>query len=88
MKMFVALASMALVAAPAFAQSGGTPAGNGSSEPATQNGTASSGNSGQNANGERLICRRVEGGGAVGRMGSRRVCQTAAQWREGQRDDQ
>ena len=38
----------------------------------------------QPANGERLICRRVETGTAS-RMGSRRVCRTAEQWRASQR---
>lgn len=33
-----------------------------------------------NANGERLVCRRIEA--AVGRAGSRRVCLTAREWRE------
>ena len=32
------------------------------------------------ANGERLICRRIASGTAS-RMGSRRVCRTAAEWR-------
>ncbi len=32
------------------------------------------------ANGERLICRRISSGTAS-RMGSRRVCRTAADWR-------
>lgn len=87
MKMFVAFASLALVASPAFGQSSGTAAGGTTGGPATQGDTAeNSGNGGQPANGERLICRRVEGGGAVGRMGARRVCLTAEQWRAEQRN--
>ena len=39
----------------------------------------------QPADGERLICRRIEAGTAS-RMGSRRVCRTAEQWRATQRD--
>lgn len=38
----------------------------------------------QPANGERLICRRVDTGGAS-RMNRRRVCRTAAEWRAAQR---
>ena len=35
-----------------------------------------------NANGERLICRRIEA--TASRTGSRRVCLTAREWREHQ----
>jgi hypothetical protein len=83
MKMFVAFTALALAASPAFAQSGA--ATGSATAPAAQN-DQSGGNASatQNANGERLICRRVEAGGAVGRMESRRVCLTAAQWRASQ----
>ena len=40
--------------------------------------------SAQPANGERLICRRVDTGGPS-RMNRRRVCRTAAEWRALQR---
>ena len=85
MKMFVAFASLALLASPALAQTGtGTISGSGG-ELATQNDTPeSTGHAGQNADGERRICRRVETG-SQSRMTYRRVCRTAQEWRETQR---
>ena len=85
MKMIVAFASVALLAAPAFAQSG-TMSGSGA-EMATQadNSETSEAEGGQAANGERLICRRVQNDSSTRRTNSRRICRTAQQWREAQR---
>lgn len=83
MKMFVALTALTLAASPAFAQSNAA-TGSGTAPAAQNDQSGGNANSNQNANGERLICRRVEAGGAVGRMESRRVCLTAAQWRQSQ----
>ena len=85
MKMIVAFASVALLAAPAFAQSG-TVSGSGA-ELSTQSETtdATEGDSTQAANGERLICRRVQNDSSTRRTNSRRICRTAQQWREAQR---
>ena len=85
MKMYVALISSLLIAAPAFAQSGtGSVSGSGG-ELSTQSDTPeSTGNSSQGADGERRICRRVEAG-SQSRMTTRRVCRTAEEWRESQR---
>ena len=85
MKMIVAFASVALLAAPAFAQSGGGTVSGSAGELATQNETPeSTGNAGQGADGERRICRRVETG-SQSRMTYRRVCRTAEEWRTSQR---
>lgn len=87
MKTFVAFASLALLGSPAPAQTGtgtGTISGSGG-ELTTQNDTPeSTGHAGQNADGERRICRRVETG-SQSRMSYRRVCRTAQEWREAQR---
>lgn len=84
MRVFVAFASVALLASPALAQGGGTISGSGG-ELATQNETPeSTGQSGQGADGQRRICRRVETG-SQSRMTYRRVCRTAQEWREAQR---
>jgi hypothetical protein len=85
MKMIVAFASVALLAAPAFAQSGNGGVSGSAGELATQNETPeSTGNAGQGADGERRICRRVETG-SQSRMTYRRVCRTAQEWRAAQR---
>ena len=85
MKMFVAFASLVLMTSPAFAQSGSTSVSGSAGELATQGDTPeSTGHAGQNADGERRICRRVETG-SQSRMTSRRVCRTAEEWREAQR---
>jgi type IV secretory pathway TrbL component len=82
MKVFVALASVVLMASPAFAQSGtGTVSGS-AGELATQNDTTQT-NENQASNGERVICRHVEIDSSTRR--GRRVCRTAQQWREAQR---
>jgi len=39
-----------------------------------------------NENGERLICRSISSS-STSRMAARRVCRTAAQWRDAQRGD-
>lgn len=85
MKMIVAFASVALLAAPAFAQGGNGGVSGSAGELATQNDTPeSTGNGGQGADGERRICRRVETG-SQSRMTYRRVCRTAQEWRAAQR---
>jgi hypothetical protein len=83
MKVFVAFASVALFASPALAQSGAVSGSGG--ELATQNDVPeSSGQAGQNAAGERRICRRIETDSST-RRASRRVCRTPQEWREAQR---
>ena len=75
MKMIVAFASVALLAAPAFAQSG-TMSGSGA-EMATQadNSETSEAEGGQAANGERLICRRVQNDSSTRRTNTPLWCQ-------------
>ena len=86
MKMSVALLSAFLLASPAFAQtSGGVMSGSGAvleggSNDVPENASAG----GENEDGERRICRRVEGDSHT-RMSTRRVCLTAREWREQQR---
>ncbi len=82
MKAFVAFASVALMAAPAFAQGGSTSVSGSAGEIATQNDTTET-NENQVSNGERMICRRVDIDSSTRR--GRRVCRTAQQWREAQR---
>lgn len=85
MKMIVGFASVALLAAPALAQSGNGGVSGSAGELATQNETPeSTGNASQGADGERRICRRVETG-SQSRMTYRRVCRTAQEWRAAQR---
>ncbi|HYD11808.1 MAG TPA: hypothetical protein VEC11_03075 [Allosphingosinicella sp.] len=85
MRVFVALASVALVATPAFAQGGSGAVSGSAGELATQSNTPeSTGSGGQGADGERRICRRVETG-SQSRMTYRRVCRTAEEWRASQR---
>lgn len=85
MKMFVAFASVALVASPVFAQSGSSSVSGSAGELSSQNETPeSTGPNGQGADGERRICRRVETG-SQSRMTYRRVCKTAEEWRATQR---
>ena len=86
MRAFVVLISSFLVAAPAFAQSSmGSVSGSAAelsteSEAPERTGAASE----RNADGERRICRRIEADSSS-RMATRRVCRTAAEWRESQR---
>ena len=83
MKMaFLAATAVMLAAAPAQAQQVGGAGGSGASLQGDQRevpqGAATGG---VNANGERLICRRVEVESSS-RMSLRRVCLTAREWRE------
>ena len=85
MKMIVALASVALFASPVFAQGGSGPVSGSAGELATQTDIPeSTGHAGQNADGERRICRRIETDSST-RRASRRVCRTAQEWRQAQR---
>lgn len=85
MRVFVAFASVALLAAPAYAQGGGGSTISGSAaELATQNETAEN-DEGQAPNGERLVCRRVQNDSSTRRTNARRICRTPQQWREAQR---
>jgi len=85
MRVFVAFASVALLATPAFAQGSNGAVSGSAGELSTQNDTPeSTGQAGQNADGERRICRRVETG-SQSRMTYRRVCRTAEEWRTTQR---
>ena len=83
MKFQVALLAGMLIATPAFAQD----------EPragADHGATSAPGDARRtgdtNENGERLICRSISSS-STSRMAARRVCRTAAQWREAQRND-
>ena len=58
--------------------------GTGGFTPSDRNDEQSLESSSQPDSGERLICRRVDTGGAS-RMNRRRVCRTAAEWRATQR---
>ncbi len=85
MKVFVAFASVALLASPAMAQGGSGAISGSAGELQTQNDIPeSTGTAGQNADGERRICRRIETDSST-RRASRRVCRTAEEWRAAQR---
>ena len=86
MRVFVAFASVALLATPAFAQGGNGAVSGSVGELSMQTDAADSNevDGAQAANGERLICRRVETG-SQSRMTYRRVCRTAEEWRTTQR---
>ena len=79
---FVASACLAC-AAPTSAQMAGGAMNTGLTPTERQKQPSEDSASSQPANGERLICRRIEAGTAS-RMGSRRVCRTAEQWRAAQ----
>lgn len=80
----VAVALLALtLSGAAWAQPGPT-GGTGGFTPTDRNDEESLESTSQPANGERLICRRVDTGGPS-RMNRRRVCRTAAEWRASQR---
>ena len=85
MKAFVVFASVVFTAAPAFAQGGSSTVSGSAGELATQSGDTSEADGAQAANGERLICRRVQNDSSTRRTNSRRICRTAQQWRESQR---
>jgi hypothetical protein len=79
-----ALAALALLmAAPAFAQPHAGSGGQLSTGP--NEGPQGSSEAGVDANGDRRICRRVENGSSS-RMTTRRVCMTAREWRDYQRN--
>ena len=88
MKIPVALLAVALLASPAFSQtSGGVMAGSGAVlEDNSGDVAEGSSASGENENGERRICRRVETD-TSSRMTTRRVCLTAREWRQRQRNN-
>ena len=84
MKLAVLAVASLLVGTPAVAQVTGASGSNGSNiETGQQNLPEGASEGGRNANGERLICRRVEAGSSS-RMSTRRVCLTAREWRERQ----
>ena len=86
MRLFVAFASVVLCASPALAQGGSGAVSGSGGELSTQNDIPeSSGQAGQNAAGERRVCRRIETDSST-RRASRRVCRTPQEWREAQRN--
>ena len=86
MKAFVVFVSGALLAVPALAQpmSGGT---TGTHQPRRQRepGCAQRNAANDGEDSERRICRRIDR--PANRTGARRVCRTAAQWRNAQRSN-
>ncbi len=83
MKLQLALLAGALIAAPAIAQDSPR-AGADRGATSAPGDTRHTGD--LNENGERLICRSVSSS-STSRMAARRVCRTAAQWREAQLRD-
>jgi hypothetical protein len=77
MKAFVIAASLFALSSPAFAQGGV------SAVAADHGGDATPGDTRRatNAQGERVICRTMSTS-STSRMAARRVCRTAAEWRE------
>ena len=88
MKLYAVGFCVLLSASPALAQNGGTMSGSGATlsgqNDATDGGSA--GGSDRGANGERLVCRRVETD-STSHLATRRVCRTAQQWRDAQRSN-
>lgn len=82
MRFAVVAFSALLVASPALAQSQANTGG--ASVRSTNAGPQGSSEPGVNENGERRICRRVES--SANRTSARRVCMTAAEWREYSRE--
>lgn len=79
MKVVVALLAGLLAATPAFAQSEPTSV---TADHGVGNAAGDSRHTGDtNADGERLIC-RTQSSSSTSRMAARRVCRTAAEWRE------
>jgi len=74
-----------LTAAPALAQMSGMTGGS-HSQMTSNSDEQENAESSTAANGERLICRRVEPPSGS-RVSARRICRTAEQWRAAQRDD-
>ena len=87
MRVFVAFASVALLATPAFAQGGNGAVSGSAGELSMQTDAADSNevDGAQSSSGERLICRRVQNDSSTRRTNARRICRTAQQWREAQR---
>ncbi len=89
MKAFVVVISGLLVAAPAFAQvnGGGTMTGSGASISSSQTNLPEGASDAEGGEGEnRRICRRVETASGS-RMSFRRMCMTARQWRDFNRNN-
>ncbi|HST36858.1 MAG TPA: hypothetical protein VLK25_09565 [Allosphingosinicella sp.] len=78
MKAFLAAMSVLALSSPAFAQE--NPAPTGTTSPADATPSAAAHPSETNAQGERLIC-RASRGDVNSRMGARRICKTAEEWR-------
>lgn len=74
-----------LTAAPAMAQMSGTTGGSGGQMRSNSDEQDVNDPAPATSNGERLICRRVDPPSGS-RVSTRRVCRTAEQWREAQRD--
>jgi hypothetical protein len=85
MKVAFAVLSGLFLALPALAQTGGTMTGSGAgltvNNPDSDNSEGASDHDGRNANGEKLICRRINNDSSSRLRGSHRICNTAAQWR-------
>lgn len=80
MKAAIFALSAFLIATPVFAQAGAAPGGGTGGFNQPQNMPEGSSEAGANENGERRICRRIDD--TTSRMGSRRVCKTAREWRD------
>jgi hypothetical protein len=78
----VAASSLLAVASPAFAHPSDTAATPNGAREATESPATPA--TGENADSERMVCRRVEDD-TSSRMGSRKICMTAEQWRRQQR---
>ena len=86
MKFQVALLTGLLIAAPAFAQGADRTPSGGLDHGASNTPSDARRTGDTNENGERLICRTVTTS-STSRMAARRVCKTAGQWRDAQRND-
>ena len=84
MKALSVVISGFLLASPALAQDSSTHTGSDRGADYTPGDTARNGDT--NAQGERVICRTAPTSSTT-RMGQRRVCLTAAQWRDRERTD-
>ena len=87
MKAFVVIAFCGfVVAAPAFAQgSGGVVSGSGAGLSSQSDASDSDESDARADDGERRICRRIPTSSGS-RMATRRVCRTAQEWRDSQRE--
>lgn len=88
MKTFVVLISGILLASPALAQTSAGSMSASVADPTERNDAPETrGESGErSADGERRICRRVDSDPSS-RLSARRVCRTAAEWRQVQRSN-